>query len=218
MIQFMRRDRLANHPLLHASLLMALLVGLLLPWLLAPSAAMTLNAYDLAEWASLHPAQRSANPPLVAPLLLRVQLVILCALIGVVTQGVRGKGAAGLVILSLAVAQLPPIEFVSDIGNLNYRQQFGLALASLVLGMMTLLWINRRWKPLFVAALGLVGALTTLAGGWLALDVYASLAGGGGAGLGLWIAATAYVCLFGIGLWAWSRPVGPPISMGGRFR
>ena len=204
----MRRDQPASHPLLIASLLMALLVGLLLPWLLAPSAAMTLNAYDLAEWASLHPSQQISNPPLVAPLLLRIHLVILCALTGVVAQGLRGKRIAALAIVALAVAQLPPIEFVNDIGNQNYRQQFGLALASLVLGMATLRWINRRSQPLFVAGLGLVGALTTFSGVGLALDVYASMASGGSAGLGLWIAAAAYICLFGSGLWAWYSP--PP--------
>ena len=178
---------------------MALLVGLLLPWLLAPAAAMTLNAYDLAEWASLHPAQRVSNPPLVVPLLLRAHLVILCALTGLVAHGKLQKRAAALVIFALAVAQLPPIEFVNDIGNLNYRQQFGLAIGGLVLGMAALRWIDRRWQPMFVAGFGFVGALTTLAGATLALDAYASLVSGGGIGLGVWIVLAAYVCLAGIG-------------------
>lgn len=195
----MPRRRPASHPLLKISLLMAVLVGLLLPWLLAPAAAMTLNAYDLAEWASLHPAQRGSNPPLVVPMLLRVQLVILCALTGLVAHGKLQKRAAALVIFALAVAQLPPIEFVNDIGNLNYRQQFGLALGGLVLGMAALRWIDRRWQPMFVAGFGLVGALTTLAGASLALDAYASLASGGGIGLGVWIVLAAYVCLAGTG-------------------
>ncbi len=192
----MRTHRLATRPLVTISLLMSLLAGLLLPWLLAPNAAMTLNAYDLAEWASLHPAQRGANPPLVVPLLLRAQLVILCALAGVAAQCTLEKRAPALVIVGLAVAQLPPIEFVYDIGNLNYRQQFGLALASLILGLAALRWINRRWQPMFVAGFGLVGALTTLAGATLALDVFASLASGGSAGLGVWIAIASYICLF----------------------
>ena len=195
----MPRRQLASQPLLKISLLMALLVGLLLPWLVAPAAAMTLNACDLAEWASLHPAQRSSNPPLVVPLLLRVQLLILCALTGLVAQGKLQKRAAALVIVALAVAQLPPIEFVNDIGNLNYRQQFGLALGGLALGMAALRWNNRRWQPMFVAGFGLVGALTTLAGATLGLDAYASLANGGGIGLGVWIVLTAYVCLAGAG-------------------
>lgn len=195
----MRRDRPVSHPLVPFSLLLALLVGLLLPWLLAPTAAMTLNAYDLAEWASLHPAQRASNPPLVLPWLLRAQLMILCALAGVVAQRRLQKRVAALVIVALAVAQLPPIEFVNDIGNLNYRQQFGLALASLGLGIAALRWINRHWQPTAIAGFGLVGALTTLAGATLALDVFASLASGGSAGLGVWIVAAGYSCLFGVG-------------------
>ena len=52
------------------------LAGYVLPWIVAPSAALTLNAYDLAEWTSLHPLQRQTSPPLLAPLELRLQLVI----------------------------------------------------------------------------------------------------------------------------------------------
>ncbi len=195
----MRSDRPARQSLVTFSLLLSLLVGLLLPWLLAPNATMTINAYDLAEWASLHPAQRGTDPPLLVPLLLRAQLAILCALAGVAAQCKLEKRAAALVIVALAVAQLPPLEFVNDIGNLNYRQQFGLALASLVLGLAALRWMNRRWQPIFVAVFGLVGALTTLVGASLALAVYASLASGGSAGLGVWIAIASYLCLFGSG-------------------
>ncbi|MCY4145515.1 MAG: hypothetical protein OXE95_04560 [Chloroflexi bacterium] len=195
----MRIDRPASRPLLTISLLLSLLTGLLLPWLLAQSAPLTLNAYDLAEWASLHPLQSASNPPLAAPLLLRVHLVILCALVGAAAQGNHAKRAAALVIVALAVAQLPPIEFVNDLANLNYRQQFGLALASLFLGIPALRWVNHRWQPAWVAGCGLLGLLTTLAGATLALDVFASLASGGSAGLGIWIVAASYVSLFGVG-------------------
>lgn len=194
--------RSTSQSLFIASLLIALLVGLLLPWLVAPAAGMTLNAYDLAEWASLHPAQRSSNPPLVVPLLLRVQLLILCALTGLVARGKMQKQVAALVIVALAIAQLPPIEFVNDIGNLNYRQQFGLALGGMVLGIAALLWKNRRWQPIFVAGFSLVGALTAIGGARLALDVYASLASGGGMGLGVWFTVAAYACLIALGLLA----------------
>lgn len=47
------------------------LLGYAQPWIVAPAASMTLNAYDLAEWASLIPAQRGTAPPLLVPLLLR---------------------------------------------------------------------------------------------------------------------------------------------------
>ena len=196
----MHRNQAASHPFVYFCLLLALLAGLLLPWLLAPNAGMTLNAYDLAEWASLHPAQRVSNPPLLVPLLLRGQLVILCALAGLVARSLREKRAAALVIVVLAVAQLPPIEFVKDIGNLNYRQQAGLALASLLLGMTALRWLAIRWQPLVSAVCSLLGALTTLVGATLALEAYASLASGGGAGLGVWLVAASYICLFALAI------------------
>ncbi len=196
----MHRNLAASHPFVYFCLLLALLTGLLLPWLLAPNAGMTLNAYDLAEWASLHPAQRVSNPPLLVPLLLRGQLLILCALAGLVARSLREKRAAALVIVVLAVAQLPPIEFVKDIGNLNYRQQAGLALASLLLGMTALRWLAIRWQPLVSAVCSLLGALTTLVGATLALEAYASLASGGSAGLGVWLVAASYICLFALAI------------------
>jgi len=70
-------DAIEKQAFLPAMLLLLGLLGYLLPWAVASSAPMTLNAYDLAEWTSLHPAQRQTTPPLLAPLRLRAQLAIL---------------------------------------------------------------------------------------------------------------------------------------------
>ncbi len=173
-----------------------LLTGLLLPWLVAPNAAMTLNAYDLAEWASLHPAQAGTTPPLLAPLLLRLQVLILCALVGAVAKTPKAMRISALLICLLAVAQLPPVEFVKDLGSLNYRQQFGLALASWLLGLAGLRWLAGRFlRHAMICMLAIGGMAATWTGAHQALDVYASLAGGGSIGLGVWIAAFAYLAL-----------------------
>ena len=177
--------------LLSASMLALLLAGLLLPWLVAPNAAMTLNAYDLAEWTSLHPAQAGASPPLLASLLLRLQVLILCALVGAAAQTRRAARVAALLVCLLAVAQLPPVEFVKDLGSLNYRQQFGLALMSLLLGLAELRWLRRRWRHGAICLFALIGMATAWLGASQALAVYASLAGGGSIGLGAVISAVA---------------------------
>ena len=43
--------------------LLLALIAYSLPWVVGPGAALTLNAYDLAEWTSLHPAVRTAALP-----------------------------------------------------------------------------------------------------------------------------------------------------------
>jgi len=55
----------------------AALIGYILPWTVNNSAALTLNAYDLAEWLSLHPLSRANTPPLMASFWLRLQLVLI---------------------------------------------------------------------------------------------------------------------------------------------
>ena len=182
----------ASHNLLSFCLLALLLAGLLLPWLVAPNAAMTLNAYDLAEWTSLHPAQAGTSPPLLVPLMLRWQALLLCALVGAIAETPRARRVAALLVCLLAVAQLPPVEFAKDLGNLNYRQQFGLALASLLLGLAVLRWRSGRWRHKAICLCALVGMATCWLGANQALAVYHSLADGGSIGLGAGMALVAY--------------------------
>src|SRR5512143_758636 len=62
--------------------LFAALIAYYLPWIANRAAALSANAYDLAEWTSLHPAVRGASVPLVAPFLLRAVLGGLALLFG----------------------------------------------------------------------------------------------------------------------------------------
>ena len=180
----------------HSSLLLVLLVlalvGYLLPWLVAPSAPMTLNAYDLAEWVSLRPAQQHTSPPLVTPLLLRLQLLILTLALGALPASKPGKLVAAIVIIVIAIGQLPPPEFVRDIGNLNYRQQFGLAMTSLFGGLFLLRFRRASLKSFVLTVLPLAGMLTALAGMSQAYDVYMSLHAKGTIGLGICILVASY--------------------------
>lgn len=177
-------------------LIVLLLIGLLgyvLPWAVGPTAPMTLNAYDLAEWASLHPAQRHGTPPLLAPLLLRAQLVILSLTFALTASRLPWKSISTTAIFVLALAQLPPFEYVYDIANLNYRQQFALALASLIASLVAIRLEKRRAIWVLMLLLPLAGIVSIYAGVAQALDVYNQPHSVASIGLGPWLLTASYV-------------------------
>ncbi len=172
--------------------LAAALLGYLLPWVVAPSAPMTLNAYDLSEWASLHPLQRQTIPALLAPLELRLQLVILSVALGLLAGGRTRRWLSFILILLLALAQLPPFEFLYDIRNTNYSQQFTLALVSLVTGAAATPFKLRLLRPYVLIVISILGIGSALHGAAQALDLFALLDQGASAGAGLWINCLSY--------------------------
>ena len=179
-------DSMEKQASLPVMLLLLALLGYLLPWAIAPSAPMTLNAYDLAEWTSLHPAQRQTNPPLLAPLLLRAQLLILSLALALT---VSQSWVAAAAIVALALAQLPPFEYVYDIANLNYRQQFALALVSLVAGLAATRFKNRRLTRFALFLLPVAGIFSVHAGVAQAFEVFRQPAA---MGFGPWILTASY--------------------------
>lgn len=195
-------DVIENQAFLPVMLLLLGLLGYLLPWAVASSAPMTLNAYDLAEWTSLHPAQRQTTPPLLAPLLLRAQLAIL-SLAFALTVSKHWVAAAAVV--ALAMAQLPPFEYVYDIANLNYRQQFMLALVSLLAGLTATRLRNRRLTRLLLFLLPVAGIVSAFAGVSQAFDAFRQPAA---IGFGPWILTASYACIAAINLRAVRPGVG----------
>ena len=181
------------------------LLGIALPWILAPSGAMTLNAYDLAEWTSLHPAQQGTSPPLMTPLMLRLQPLILSVLLGAIAAAGRMKAAALLMILALAIAQLPPFEFLYDINNLNYRQQFFLAGASLLASSMLLAFKARPVSTLVCFALPPIGIATAIYGHSLASQLYHHFELDAAPGAGLWILSLSYAGMIAVEVAALQR-------------
>lgn len=138
-----------------------MIVFYLFPWLVNPSASLSPNAYDLAEWASLHPAVRDATPALLTSLLLRLPLACLALLIGFTAR--RGLFPA-LIVLVLAAALLPPPEFVKALDNSNYRQQAALALFTLIGGAIGFSGRLPRVRHWIAAAIALLGALVSIIG------------------------------------------------------
>lgn len=174
-------------------LLLALgLMGYLLPWIVAPTAPMTLNAYDLAEWTRLHPTQ--LGTPLAVPLLLRLQLPVITFLAALFARGALTRPLAVIIVLSLSVAQLPPWEFLTiSRHDSNYQQQFLLAAISLIAGLALL--AHKPSRPLVLVAIGLatMGLLSALAGQHQAQRLYQLSSQAGLPGIGAGILAFAYI-------------------------
>ena len=174
--------------------------GYLLPWIVASSGPMTLNAFDLAEWASLIPAQRGTSPQLLVPLLLRTQPVLLTSLLGVVAVGRKEMAIAAIAICLLAIAQLPPFEYVYDINNLNYRQQFVLAVVSLVAGFCLLPLRRQRLMIVVKLALALVGMVTAMLGLSGAITLFSQFGLAAAHGAGFWILISCYAATIAFSL------------------
>ena len=197
-----RVDPVQKHALLLLILLLLGLLGYVSPWAVAPSASMTLNAFDLAEWTSLHPAQRHTEPPLLAPLLLRAQLVILTLIFALTASRRAWRWISALTVLLLALAQLPPFEYVYDIANLNYRQQFGLALFSLIAGLVATRFGHRRLMRFLLIVLPVLGIVSVYAGVSQAFGVYRQLQSVASVGMGPWLLVASYIGIGAIVLFA----------------
>ncbi len=111
------------------------LIAYHLPWQGHPSAAFTLNAYDLAEYASIHPAARYSTFPLLAPLMLRLPLAALALIL--ILQGrpaLSWETALHWALALIIIMRLlpPPEFFTSARDDPNYRQQFALSAGTLI--------------------------------------------------------------------------------------
>jgi purine-cytosine permease-like protein len=160
------------------------LVACYLPWIANRAAALTANAYDLAEWTSLHPAVRGASIPLVAPFLLRAVLGGLALLFGfralrALSGWLRLVYAALALILALTL--LPPLEFFRGAwDDSNYRQQFFLSVGTLIgLGALAAAGQRFRTAPHLLrrteAIVSALALLSGLIGEFLAQNVIRSL-------------------------------------------
>ncbi len=151
----------------HNAALLFVLGGLaayLLPWLNAPGTALSMGGYDLAEWTSLYPELRFAQPPLLVTLALRLPSALLIILLAMhhsdeyITPFRLRWILMLLAVLITSIALLPPLEFISNTDDPNYRQQFALAAATLALGTLSLFRLpvlHTAWARLNLALLGL---------------------------------------------------------------
>ena len=142
--------------ILNLTLFIAGLFAYSLPWIAGPGASLTLNAYDLAEWTSLHPWVRAATPPLVVTFMLRA-LPALLTLFLFTTAARSWRRYIAVIVFVVALALLPPAAFFgSAFDDPNFRQQAVLALLTLGLPFLS---VRLRWSPVIFAALLVAGTV-----------------------------------------------------------
>ncbi|GAB4308637.1 MAG: hypothetical protein Kow00117_01900 [Phototrophicales bacterium] len=147
-----------------------ILLGLLfysIPWLINPAVGLTANAYDLAEWASLHPEVRGQSPALLTSLFLRLPLVIFAWLIILNSYQNQRRTIITIILFALiTIASFPPLEYLTTARHdPNYQQQFFLFLVALLSMMIGLINMPRLWCRLFIMILSVIGIVTS----WLGL-------------------------------------------------
>jgi hypothetical protein len=139
------------------------LVGYLAPWVVHSTSALTLHAYDFAEWTSLHPLMRTESPALFTTALLRIPMVCLCSVLALLAAHKPYRWMRMFVLL-IAIGLLPPLEFISQTGNVNYRQQFLWTLVCLgVLGISFMRPIRSSAYVLTLISIG-IGVVSGLLG------------------------------------------------------
>ena len=135
------------------------------PWVYNAELSLTFGAYDLAEWASLHPLSNQTTPVMLVSLLLRLQLVLVTWLVALFAPKLRFSWQwwgwfIGVGIL--LIAQLPPLEYlVNGTGNDNQLQQLILLIVSgvgFLFGIMGWLQRVRTGLIVLISIIGIVSA------------------------------------------------------------
>ena len=135
-----------------------------IPWLTNAGAGLTFGAYDLAEWASLHPAVRSSTPPLITSLFLRLPLACFGVIIATMLWE-RSPGKRVAFLLLIGITLLPPLEFFTQYrDDPNYQQQFALALATILVGAAMLMLHSAKWTKAILVGCALIGGVSGLLG------------------------------------------------------
>lgn len=180
-------------------LMILALIAYAVPWVLNPSHALDLNAYDFAEWLSLHPAEQQTTPPLRHTLLLRGQLTILTLMVAISSPRplLTASWWLRLIIVSvMCVAQLPPLEFIRNLGDTNQQQQFILVVVSVmgsIIGMITPLHQIRWYVVAGLATTGILSLIIALPPALESMRAYQLPAN---AGIGSFMLAGVYIGIF----------------------
>lgn len=132
-----------------------------LSWLTSTGAGLTFGAYDLAEWVSLHPAVRAA-PLMAESAVLRLPIALLALVAAFRAQHMFSW--SGLFVVTTAVTLLPPLDFLTQTNDLNYRQQLLIAFMTLLGGGFGLSGLLSKWRQVFGAVAALLGAIISLSG------------------------------------------------------
>ncbi len=163
-------------------------IGYLTAWVTHPAGGLTFHAFDLAEWASLHPLVRAESPALLTTLLLRLPLVVISILFALSAHRERRwRIWCWAAAFATALGLLPPFDFVTQLSNGNYQQQFGLALIAAAALALSLTGRLKHAYPILSAAVALIGLISGLVGFARALDLLRAFDVAASPGVGVFV-------------------------------
>jgi len=156
------------------------LVAYTLPWVVGGGASVSFGAFDLAEWASLHPTNRAMSPILLTSFLLRFPLVCMAWAVAfnAPPQPFWSFGWWGyaLICLILAILSTPPLEFITtNRDDINYLQQAGLTLLTLIgsgIGLSGIMTPIRGYISLGACAIGMITSIWGASLGYVLLTEF----------------------------------------------
>jgi hypothetical protein len=148
------------------------LVCYLLPWYTHKTAGFTTNAFDLAEWVSIHPAVRSSSPPMLTSFLLRLPQITLVAAVALIAnrfEDARWRWIMRAGALLLVLRFVPPSDFFTNAtDDPNYRQMA--LMTALGIGFtgaaMLMFRLSQNWQNVALAGVLVLGVLA----GWMGLS------------------------------------------------
>jgi hypothetical protein len=147
-------------------IILLVLIAYLMPLLIVSASPLSMTSYDLAEWLSLAPSQRTASIPLIVPFLLRVQPVIISLLFLINLQHVKYRKAILGILVVAQLALLPPLEFFSTPNDPNYQQQLFITLLGIIVLIICQIFTDYAKNislPLSIGALVSLGYVVTIA-------------------------------------------------------
>lgn len=182
-------------PFYLAVLLAIALLAYCLPWLHNAGVSLSLNAYDLAEWTTLHPSVRAANPSLITSLLLRLPLP--CLGLAIAFGNITRSRIVKIILLGLlSLALFPPLEFFTSARNdPNYQQLFALALITFITGLVVPVFTSPKQKHIIVIVLMIVGLIAALVGTLQANSLMETFKLPAQLGLGIVLIVLTYIAL-----------------------
>lgn len=172
-------------PTLQWTLLIIAVCGVVavhMPWHVHDVAAFSNNAFDLAEFVSLHPTAQAENPALLSSILLRLPLVLLPIILTLIANRLRDERSRWIwrgVALLVALRLNPPVDFYRGPGDvsLNERQLGYMMIAAIVLVIVAIAshrWLM-RYELQLAAALWLIIVVVSIEGWRRATNIVESL-------------------------------------------
>lgn len=199
----------ASFPFLWIIFIGLTLIAYTLPWVAGGGASLTFGAFDLAEWASLHPATRAMSPMLFTSFLLRFPLVCLAWVVAFNSPSNPFKSGIwwfySVLCLILIAFSTPPFEFLTtNRDDINYLQQAGLTLAGFIGCGIGLSGILKQYHHYIAIGIAIIGAISSVWGMILGYSLLADFQINVSVGIGIMGCAMMYISMAGY-VWIKSR-------------